>query len=375
MKNKIKMLMILLTVALLPVPKVQAKKQLYLYAKSAILIEIDTHRVLYEKQANVRIPMASTTKIMTALVVLENAKLDEMTTISKRAAAIEGSTMKLKTGETYTIHELLYGLLLKSGNDAAIALAEHVGGSVEEFCKMMNSKAILLGATNTNFVSPHGLDNDNHYTTAYELATITCEALKYEIFREIISTKSITIKGQVLNNTNNLLYANNGIDGVKTGYTAKAGRCVVLSAFREDMRVVAVLLGCNSKNERTSDGIKIINYAYDYYNMYDLTNKNQCYATIKVKKGLIPYVNMVTEEKVIIPMTDEEYNLLKYEVNVSYKNINSPVVSGQVLGSLNIKSGDELIYTCPLVADMTVKKKTFIDYFKEIFIYWLYPTG
>lgn len=374
MKKNIRIAIIFLLITLFPLHCVEAAETPSVYARSAILIEIETGRVLYEKQADLKIPMASTTKIMTAMIVLERAKLDDIVTVSKKAASTEGSSMKLKEGEQLTVMGLLYGLMLKSGNDAAVALAEHVAGNIKDFCAIMNDKAKIIGANNTNFVTPHGLDHDNHYTTASDLALITCEALKNSTFREIIATKYITIDGHTLSNINNLLYANNGIDGVKTGFTQKAGRCIVITAERDGMRIVGVILGCNSKNERTSDGLKITNYAFNNYAMYTAGEKNASFGRISVKKGRIPYINAVIQEQIRIPLTEEEYKSLKYEVNLS-NNLNSTVYKGDIVGQLTIWCRDEVLYAGSLYTDTTSKRKSCIDYSCEIFKKWLYPWG
>lgn len=372
MKNKAKVIILFLIITFFPIPSASAEQAPSFYAKNMILIEMETGRVLYEKQAHTRIPMASTTKIMTALVVLETAKLEDIVTVSKRAAQIGGSTMHLKQGEQISVKGLMYGLLLRSGNDAAIALAEHVAGSVEAFCELMNDKAKQLGAYNTNFSSPHGLDKDNHYTTAAELALVTKEAMQNSTFREMIATKSISIEGHTMSNTNNLLYANNGIDGVKTGFTSKAGRCIVITAERNGMRIIGVILGCNSTNQRTSDGLKMTEFAYNNYEMCTLYEENSSFGKVKVEKGKAPSVNLITREAIRLPLTNDEKNNLKYEIN--YESVSkTEVFKGDILGELNIKCGDEILYTCPLYADSTCKRKTFFDYIKEIFNKWLYP--
>jgi len=187
--------------------------------------------------------MASTTKIVTALTVIRNTDLDEVVEIPKAACGIEGSSIYLREGEHLTVRELLYGLMLRSGNDCAVALALHTSGSVEAFAELMNTTAVELGCENSNFVNPHGLHDDRHYTTALDLAAVTCEALHNETFREIVSTKAVRISNEgyeydrVLVNKNKLLSNVDGADGVKTGYTKKAGRCFVGSATKNGMQV------------------------------------------------------------------------------------------------------------------------------------------
>ena len=225
-------------------------EDLNINARSAIVMDFESGRVLFEKNAYQKRPMASTTKVMTAIVALENGNLDDHVTVSRNAASIHGSLMHLGAGETLTLRELMYGLLLCSGNDAAIAIAEHIGGSVDGFLEMMNNKAKEIGAINTNFTSPHGLDGVGHYSTAYDMALITRYALKIPVFNEIVKTTSIQIGNRYLHNTNEMLTSYQGADGVKTGYTGKAGRCLITSATRDGRRFISVVLFCDSRAQR-----------------------------------------------------------------------------------------------------------------------------
>ena len=193
--------------------------------------------------------MASTTKIMTTIVILEKADLNETVTVSAKAGGTGGSRLGLKRGDKASVRDLLYGLMLRSGNDAAVALAEHVGGSVKGFAELMNEKAIELGLTNTHFVTPHGLDDANHYTTALELAKLTDYAMDNETFAKIVGTKSTTIyinnQSRQINNTNELLGVLNGVVGVKTGFTNNAGRCLVTETKRNNMDIITIVLGAD----------------------------------------------------------------------------------------------------------------------------------
>ena len=219
-------------------------------AQSAIVMDFDTGRVIFEKNAYQRRPMASTTKVMTAIIALENGNLDDIVTISRNATSIHGSLMHLHTGEKLPLRDLMYGLLLCSGNDASIAIAEHVGGSVEGFLEMMNNKAKEIGANNTHFTSPHGLDDVGHHSTAYDMALITKYALNIPVFNEIVKTKSIQVGNRYLNNSNEMLTSYEGADGVKTGYTGRAGRCLITSATRDGRRFISVVLFCDSRSQR-----------------------------------------------------------------------------------------------------------------------------
>lgn len=228
-------------------------------AQSAVVMERSSHRILFSQNPDAHLPMASTTKIVTALTVLNHANLDDVVEVSPQAVGIEGSSIYLRAGEHLTVRELLYGLMLRSGNDSAVALALHVAGSVQSFADMMNETAREVGCTNSNFVNPHGLHDDNHYTSAHDLAVLTCVALENADFREIVSTKTIRISNEgmeydrVLVNKNKLLTNYNDADGVKTGYTKRAGRCFVGSATRNGMQVVVVVLKCGPMFEETAD--------------------------------------------------------------------------------------------------------------------------
>ena len=228
-------------------------------SRDAVIYDRKSQKIIWGKKENERRPMASTTKIMTAIVVLENANLSDTVTVSKKAGGTGGSRLGLKAGDKITVNNLLYGLLLVSGNDAAVALAEYVGGSVEGFANMMNKKASELGLENTHFVTPHGLDMQEHYTTAFELAKMADYALNIEKFAQIVNTKNITIsisgRSKNLTNTNELLGNLNGVNGVKTGFTNGANRCLVTSVNRDGMNIITVVLGADTKKDRTNEDL------------------------------------------------------------------------------------------------------------------------
>ncbi len=248
-----------------------------LNSRAAIIYERSSGTILFGKNENEKRKMASTTKIMTAIVVIEKCNLEDIVTVSKKAAGTGGSRLGLHTDDKVSVLNLLYGLLLCSGNDAAVALAEFVGGDVSSFADLMNSKASELSLTSTHFVTPHGLDNDNHYTTAYELALITNYALKNETFRNIVGTKNynISINGysKNLSNTNELLGNLNGVYGVKTGFTNGANRCLVTSVKRNNMDLICVVLGADTKKDRTKDSCKLIEYAFKNFELVNIKEK------------------------------------------------------------------------------------------------------
>ncbi len=255
-------------------------------AQSAIVMEQSSHRVLYAKNSDAHLPMASTTKIVTALTVLNHANLDEVVEIDPRAVGIEGSSIYLRAGEHLTVRELLLGLMLRSGNDCAAALALHVGGSIEAFAEMMNQTAKENGCEDSNFVNPHGLHDPEHFTSAHDLAILTCVALNNSDFRQIVSTKTARISNEgmeydrVLVNKNKLLNSYFGADGVKTGYTKKAGRCFVGSATQNGMQVVVVVLNCGPMFEETAE---MLNAAFANYRMFLAVPENKICGVLEKK--------------------------------------------------------------------------------------------
>lgn len=253
-------------------------------AQSAVLMERDSGRVLYSKNMDKQLSMASTTKIMTALVVAENNDMDEVVTVDSRAVGIEGSSIYLKEGQKFTVKELLCGLMLRSGNDAAVALALHTSGSVEDFVRLMNERAENLGATNTHFANPHGLPCEDHYTTAYDLALITACALKNPTVHDIVALKKAVLDNDgnsiVIFNKNKLLNAMPDADGVKTGYTTKAGRCFVGSATRNGMQLIAVVLNCGPMFE---DAESMLNWGFAQYTMTNIVPQNKPIRVIEDK--------------------------------------------------------------------------------------------
>jgi D-alanyl-D-alanine carboxypeptidase (penicillin-binding protein 5/6) len=235
-------------------------------AQAAIVSDMVSGQILAEKNAHQPLAPASTTKIATALVALQRGQLEEQVTVHE-SALIEGAKMGLSPGQVVTLEELLYGLLLRSGNDAATAIAQHIGGSVDGFVEMMNQEAENLGLTATHFVNPHGLDAPDHYSSAYDLMMIARQALADPTFAEIVSTQQYTFRGRRLDNRNELLGNYRGADGVKTGTTAGAGECLVASATRDGHQVLVVVLG---SEDRYGDASTLLDYYFDNYAWYSL---------------------------------------------------------------------------------------------------------
>ena len=348
-------------------------------SRSAIIYDRTTKKVIWGKKENEIRAMASTTKIMTAIVVLENSNINDVVIVSKKAANTGGSRLKINTGDKITVNDLLYGLMLKSGNDAAVALAEYSGGSIEGFANMMNKKAKELGLKNTNFVTPHGLDNDKHFTTAYELAILTDYALSNEKFSRIVKTKqtTITVNGnqRVISNTNELLGNLNGVDGVKTGFTGNAGRCLVTSCTRNGNQIITVVLGADTKKYRTSDSIKLIEYAFSNYERVDIEeiakeefekwkqiNQKRIYINKAKKQNIELTLNEIKNK--IIPLKIGQQKDIKIEINCIYE-YEAPVYRNTKIGNLIIKNKDEIIEVVDIVSKNEVKKNNVYDYFIE----------
>lgn len=314
-------------------------------AESMVTIEASSGRVLFEKDKDKKLPMASTTKILTAIVALENCKdLDRKYLITKEMTGIEGSSIYLKAGEHLSVLELLYGLMLRSGNDSAVAIAIIVGGSVEHFVKMMNDYCVKLGANNTHIVTVNGLHHDEHFTTASDLAKITAYAYRNDNFKEIVSSKEKVIsseldvknKCRLLKNKNKLLKMVDGADGVKTGYTKKAGKCFVGSAERNGMRIICVVLNAKTMFD---DSKKFIEKAFDEFRLVKLFKAGELVGGgIKTQNGSIYLKN-----DVVYPLTMEEIKKINAKVDV----FDSPKADGQI-GLLDFKLENELIFSVKL---------------------------
>lgn len=330
------------------------------------------------KNEDVKSAMASTTKIITTIVILEKADLNEKVTVSAKAGGTGGSRLGLKRGDKASVRDLLYGLMLRSGNDAAVALAEHVGGSVKGFAELMNEKAIELGLTNTHFVTPHGLDDANHYTTALELAKLTDYAMDNETFAKIVGTKSTTIyinnQSRQINNTNELLGVLNGVVGVKTGFTNNAGRCLVTETKRNNMDIITIVLGADTKKDRTKDSVNLIEYTFSRYKMYNLEEqiikefnkwKNINEKRILIIKGKTsnPKLALGAIEKATIPICDNDK--IEYSIN-ALTEVEAPVEQWNVMGTLTVKLNGEILENIDIVNVNEVQKRDWKDYFKIV---------
>lgn len=348
-------------------------------SKIALVYDRASGKVLYEKNGYKQTKMASTTKIMTSIIVLENANLNDTVTVSKKAAGTGGSRLGLKTNDKITVNDLLMGLMLESGNDAAVTLAEYVGGSIQGFANLMNKKAAELGLKNTNFVVPHGLDNEDHYTIALELAKITDYALKIEKFRNIVETKAynVTINGysKAIENTNELLGNLYGVYGVKTGFTNGAGRCLVTACKRDNLDIITVVLGADTKKIRTTDSIKLIEYIHKNYKVIDIEKiVNEKFnewrdineRRISVNKGVYTNVTMRLKglEYTKMAVKNTEVDNINVDVNCLYF-LEAPVEANKKIGTLKVKIGNETIQIVDIVVETEIKRKEITDYFYQ----------
>ena len=348
-----------------------------LNARYAYIMDYTTGRCLYEKNGFERTPMASTTKIMTAVIVLEQGNLNDIVTVSANAASTDGSSMHLKAGEEISVNDLLFGLLIKSGNDAAVALAEAVSGNVEDFCVLMNEKAKELGADDTHFTSPHGLDNDEHYTTARDLAVIAAYAMKIDIFRQIVSTKTASVNGHYLANTNDLLWGADGVEGIKTGYTGNAGRCVVLFIRKNGLQLIAVLLGCDTADMRSQDGRRVSDYFPGNYSVCHVLEGGAVIDTVRSVKCKLSYVPVIVKEPVTLCLSQKEEANIRFEKLFlpAYENgIRDGIRAGTVMGTCRIYTGEEILCEVELLAAETSVRKNAVDYLGDFFTLWAKKT-
>ncbi len=318
-------------------------------ADKAIVMDGQTGQVLYEKKADDQALIASTTKIMTALVICEQCNVLDRMEIPKEAVGIEGSSMYLQEGEVLTIQELLYGLMLRSGNDAATALAIYCGGTVEGFAELMNDKAHKLGLQDTHFVNPHGLDAPGHYSTARDLAVLSAYAMENPIFARTVSAKTVTIGARSLRNHNKLLWTVEGADGVKTGFTKAAGRLLVSSVSRDGRRLIAVTI--NAPDD-WNDHKSLLNSCFEAYSPITLVEKNSVVGTMAVAGGAAGYVELIADSSFPFSLRKgEAWHLELPEPGFVY----APVVCGQSAGFAHIFVEDQPVGRIPLTFGETVE--------------------
>ena len=330
-------------------------------SRSSILIEAKTGRVLYEQNAHEPLPMASTTKIMTAA--------------GKNAFGVPGTSIYLSLGEQLPLLDMLYGLMLASGNDAAVAIAEHIGGDMDSFCRMMNERAAAIGCENTVFASPHGLPADNHHTTARDLALIAREAMQNPTFREIVSTQRASIPwaghdyDRILNNKNRLLSEYPGAIGVKTGYTKAAGRCLVFAAKRDGLELIGVVLNCP---DWFREAEALLDKGFDSWQMVSLLSAGETVRTVPVKNGVSNAVRVIASSDVAGPVRLDAWPDLVLELPDS---LEAGFSRGQTVGVAKLMDAGQTLITVPLVTAEAVPERSFRHGWQSVLREWPLAAG
>lgn len=364
MHTKVKVLLtILIFWGLIAPHSAVAGEKPRLQAESAVLMDYKTGEILHEKNMHKRLPPASTTKIMTAIIALESGKLDDKVKISAKAASTSGSSMHLYSGQVISMRELIIGLLMRSGNDAAVAIAEHLAGSNDAFVNLMNQKALLIGAYNTHFRNPHGLSAPGHYSSAFDLALITRYALNNPLFRQIVGTKETSIewldrqgreKDINLRNTNKLLWMLDDADGVKTGTTNLAGPCLVSSATRGNQKLIAVVLHDHS---RWYDSLHLLKYGFEHYELYSYMEQGDVYTTLPVDGGMDNLASIIVNNIAAVVVAAEDYAKVQTKVDLPEK-IKAPIYKGQKVGEIIFYVAEKPIKTVDLVSSQDIEEQT-----------------
>ena len=350
-------------------------------SRAYVVIDRNSNQVLVGKNENQKRKMASTTKIMTATIIIENCNLSDVVEISKKTANTGGSRLGLKYQDKISVKDLLYGLMLCSGNDCAVALAEHCAGSVEAFAEKMNKKAIELNLSNSHFVTPHGLDSDEHYTTAYELALLTNYALQNKTFAQIVNTTNYTVTingyGKSIHNTNELLGSLDGVYGVKTGFTNGANRCLVTSCKRNNMDIICVVLGADTKNFRTKDSIKLIEYCYKNFEVIDLEEivntsfnewKTENIKNISVEKSFdsIPKIEVANLKFSTVPIEKSLVDSITCKISCDF-NLIAPISKDTVIGNIEVRTDKNIVTSCDIVVKNEISKNSVLNYLNYFF--------
>ncbi len=344
-------------------------------AKSSILIEASSGTIIHESEADLELPMASMTKMMTLLIIMEyidsgKIALTDNVPISENAASMGGSQVYLEANTSMSLDTLLKAVCIASANDAAVALAEYVAGSVDKFVEMMNEKAKSLGLNHTNFVNVHGLDAENHYSSAHDMAFIAKELLKHELILQYSSIYEDYIKhpdgtNTWIVNTNKLINYYEGLDGLKTGYTIDSGYCITATAKRNNMRLISVVMGEENNNIRNQDTIELLNYGFANYKMETIVDRDDDLGVIPVKFGKKESVKLKLIEDAVDLVNIVEENSYSYEL--VYDDVTAPVYVGDVVGQVNIYANEVKINSYDLTVSESVEKANFFDlYFRNI---------
>ncbi len=364
-------LFLLLLVSLLPCQAQAADNILIppaprIAARSYILQDFHSGRVLAEKDADLRLAPASLTKIMTAYVVFRelnngHLSLDEKVTISKKAWQTPGSRMFVEVNKQVAIEDLLKGMIIQSGNDASVALAEHVAGDENTFAQLMNQHAKRLGMNNTHFTNSMGLPGPDHYTTARDMATLTRALIReFSNYYGWYSLREFTFNDITQQNRNKLLWRDKSVDGVKTGHTEEAGYCLVTSAQRSGMRLVSVVMGTSSVNARTNESQSLLNYGFRFFETHRLYKAHEPLSEAKVWKGDNDKVDLGLAEDLYVTIPRRHYNDLKAVINIDSR-IMAPVAEGETFGNVTVKLAGETVANKPLIALNSIDKGSFVQ--------------
>jgi len=335
---------------------------------SHLLIDFNSGKVLAEKKANDRVEPASLTKIMTGYVVINelnngNMSMDEMVTISEKAWKMPGSKMFIEVGKQVSVRDLIKGMVIQSGNDASVALAEHIAGSEAVFAQLMNKYADKMGMTGTNYMNATGLPHPDHYTTAHDLALLTKALIsKFPEEYSWYAQKKFTFNGITQYNRNKLLWQDPTVDGLKTGHTESAGYCLVSSAKRDEMRLISVVLGTDSSKKRIQETQKLLNYGFRFFETHPLYTANQRLNDVKVWEGTKDILGIGLAKDLSVTIPRGQYKNLVIESSVE-EDLVAPIAAGQELGTLHITLGDKVIAEERLVALSAVEEGSF---FKKI---------
>ena len=364
-----KILILILFIIFLPIVKAEEIEDLAPNASSAIMIEASTGEILFRKNENEKLAPASMTKMMSMLLIMEeieneNLKWDEIITASENAASMGGSQIFLETGEKMTVAELLKGIAIASGNDATVAMAERISGSEESFVRKMNQKAKELGLKNTNFVTSTGLDADNHYSSAYDMALIAKELVKHEKILEYTGTYEDYLRTNTsspfwLVNTNRLVRFYSGVDGLKTGYTSSAGYCLTATAKKDNMRLITVVMNEPNTAKRSADTSKMLDYGFNLYMVRNIIDEETVIDNVKVNLGKELSADIISKETItILNKKSDKIRNITYETDI--KEITAPINKGDKVGTINIIEDGNIISKVDATVKENIEKANFL---------------
>lgn len=366
--KKFMLFLILLFVFITPI----SAEDLTPNAKSAILIEASTGKILYEKNKDERYAPASMTKMMSLVIIMDNIyngnlRLDEMVKTSKNASGMGGSQIFLKEGEEMSVDDMLKGITIGSANDATVALAERIAGSEEAFVKIMNEYTKKLGLKNTHFKNCTGLDENDHYSSAYDMSVIARELVKHDKILNYSSIYETYLRSDTDNkfwlvNTNKLVRFYKGVDGLKTGYTDTAGYCLTATINKDNMRVIAVVMGEDSSTTRNSEVSGLLDYAYNLYKKDTYITKEEVLGNAKVEKGNVEYANIVTIDD-ISTINKKEYKRGEIKFELDLKNLKAPIKKGDVVGKIKVIENGNIISEADVTVDKNIDKAGYFTMF------------